>query len=229
MIPEPYNKIIKKNAYLLSSINDENLSKFFEECFNDYMKELGLYACWICVKCMTNNILSFGYGKSPSVCPKCGKPSTYMVGTFQAWASKTGDIFEWAFYYLMVNIMKIPLIKSPSATETHDFEVPMKIGIEAKGSATYVKNPDGSIYSLGRAGMLRSDTKKKAFSNAKEFKRKKIGSYFYIATNAMPNDLIGYKDRDIDGIFDVTKEDQLNKFVKELNARKAKGLPQFSQ
>jgi len=150
-----------------------------------------------------------------------------MVGTYQAWASKTGDAFEWAFYYLMTEKMGIPLIKSRAASETNDFEVRGKIGIEAKGSATYIKNPDGSVYSLGRAGMLRSDTKKKAFSNAKEFKRKKLGLYFYIVTNAMPDELIGYKDRDIDGIFDVTKKNQLEKLVTELNSKRTRNSPLF--
>ena len=224
MIPQPYKRIVEKNSRFLTVISDKNLSKFFEDCFNDHMSELGLYACWVCVKCMEQKNLVSGYGERPPICPKCGKPSAYMVGTFQAWASKTGDIFEWAFYHLMVDLMNVNLVKSPPATETHDFGVPGIIGIEAKGSATYVKNPDGTIYQLGRAGMLRSDTKKKAFSNAKEFKRKKVGSYFYIATNAMPDELVDYEDRDIDGIFDVTKEKQLMKFVSLLKAKRANAL-----
>lgn len=64
--------------------------------------------------------------------------------------------------------------------------------------------------------MVRSDTYKKASADAKNFRRQNPNWKFYIVTNAMPDNLIGYKDRDIDGIYDVTKIGQLQELVDEI-------------
>jgi len=219
MIPSPYNRIVKKNEHLLSSITDKNLGEYFEACFNDVVEELGLYACWVCVECMRNKRFTYGWGKKPERCPSCNSPLTYMVATFQAWASKTGEMFEWAFYHLMVKKFHIPLVKAPKECATHDFIVPQGIGIEAKGSAAYIINPDGSVLHLSRPGLMRSDTKKKAFANAKEFKQKRLGLHFYIVSNAIPEELVGYSNRDVDGVYDVTKRRQLEELVGELRRK----------
>lgn len=102
MIPEPYNKIVNRNSHVLSSVKDSLLNEYFEMCFNDVIKEFAVYPCWICVKCMSNEKLVYGWGIKPKLCPSCKNKSVYQIGTFQGWASKVGEMFEWAFYSLVV-------------------------------------------------------------------------------------------------------------------------------
>lgn len=228
MIPEPYNRIVQRNFHFLSSITDENLTRYFESCFNDVIEQLGLYPSWVCVKCMRDEKFVYGWGRKPSQCPSCGSP-VYAVGTFQGRAPIVGEMFEWAFYHLISEKFKISMTRMPKQSKTHDFEVSYKIGIEAKGSAEYILNPDGSRFLMPRAGLLRSDTEKKAFANGKEFKRKYPDRYFYIVTNVMPDRLIGYKNRDINGIYDLTKSKQLKALVDELVSKKAPNLSEFGR
>jgi hypothetical protein len=88
--------------------------------------------------------------------------------------------------------------------------------IEAKGSALSIINPDGSKTKLGRAGMSRTDTKKKAFANAEEWRERVPAGAFYIITNSLPNSLLAYHSDTVTGIYDVTKKIQLDKFVSEV-------------
>ncbi|KXA95499.1 hypothetical protein AKJ65_01645 [candidate division MSBL1 archaeon SCGC-AAA259E19] len=212
-----YKQIAKKNfkKHLSSEISDKNLKKYFDSCFEDLFSELGLYPCWICVNCMSNDELTYGWGKSkqPQKCPKCGKSSVFAVGTFQARAPKSGEMFEVAFEHLIKKVSDLPITKTPSAN-LHDFKITDKIKIEAEGSAGSVTNPDGSTSRLKRPGLKRSDTEKKAFSNAEEYKSHKSSHKFFIVTNAIPSKLTA-EGRAADGLFDVTKKKDLDSFIEK--------------
>ena len=63
--------------------------------------------------------------------------------------------------------------------------------------------------------MMRSDTEKKAFDNARNFMGSNPTGTFFIVTNALPPRLVGHRGDNVDGIFDVTKKEQLDSFVRE--------------
>src|SRR5208282_1288643 len=98
----------------------------------------------------------------------------------------------------------------------YDLEIRPDLVIEMKGSPEFVINPDKTKSALDRAGMSRSDTHKKAFASATEWKRRFPKGHFFILTNSLPVSLRAYKDEKIDGIFDVTKKNQLDEFVSEV-------------
>jgi len=214
-IPEPYKSIVEKNYQTLISkgLSDNSLTEYFNVCFDDTIRHFKAYDCWVCVHCLSEGKLSWGWGDKPNNCPECGQV-VYKVATFQLRASITGDAFEWAFYKLLNAYYNLPLVRV--SAYTHDFEVGNNVAINCKGSAGEVPNPDGSRVILGRPGMIRSDTYKKAFGDAKNFRKQRPNWRFYIVTNAMPDNLIGYKNRDIDGIYDVTKLNQLERLIDEI-------------
>lgn len=230
MIPEPFQSIVNKRYNQLlkdrNKIDDEKLKQYFDVCFEDICFHYGLHACWVCVNCMKENILTYAWGKKPPSCPKCKENTTYSVATFQAWASKTGDMFEWAFYKLIKEFSDLQIRSMPRQNRTHDFEVTEKIAIEAKGSAEYIKNPDGSKYYLEIPGMKRSDTEKKAFSNGEKYKSQHPTNKFFIATNAIPEGLT-VEGRAADGLFNVTKKKDLERFLEECRKYKGRDLDSF--
>ena len=228
MIPEPFKSIVDKryNQFLKDKIDDGKLKNYFDTCFEDICFHFGLHACWICVNCMKSKTLTYGWGEKPSSCPKCSQKSTYSVATFQAWASKTGDMFEWAFYKLIREISELKISSMPRQTRTHDFESTNKIAIEAKGSAEYIKNPDGTKYDLKIPGMKRSDTEKKAFSNGEKYKSLYPSNIFYIVTNAIPDGLT-IEGRAADGLFNVAKKKELDRFLEECKKNQGKTLDSF--
>jgi hypothetical protein len=228
VIPDPYNSIVDKryDQFLKDKIDDEKLKKYFDSCFGDVFSYYGWYACWVCVKCMENKKFTYGWGKKPDLCPKCGKKSTYSVATFQAWASKSGDTFEWAFYKLIKEISDLEITPMPRQKDTHDFEITNKIAIEAKGSAEYIINPDGTKYHLDMPGMKRSDTEKKAFANGEKYKSQHPSNKFFIVTNAVLDGLT-IEGRAADGVFDVTKKVDLDKFLEECKKHRGRSLESF--
>jgi hypothetical protein len=204
-----YKKTIHKHG-----VNNTSLSSYFTECFNDTSILFGLYKCWICVSCLAEKNLCYGWGDKPNACPKCGRP-TYEVGTFQARASHAGRVFQYACVYLLRESCGLDAKITGEATRFYDFEIQPDLVIEAKGSPEFIVNPDKSHSSLSRAGMIRSDTYKKAFANATEWRRRFPKGHFFILTNSLPVSLRAYKDEKIDGIFDITKKNQLDEFVSE--------------
>jgi hypothetical protein len=56
---------------------------------------------------------------------------------------------------------------SSEQTRLYNFEIKNNVVVEAKGSPEYIVKPDGSKSKLRRAGMLRSDIKKKAHANSR--------------------------------------------------------------
>ncbi len=204
-----YKKTIGKKG-----LSNVTLSDFFADCFSNVSALFGLYKCWICVACLAKDKYSNGWGDKPKSCPKCGKP-TYEVATFQARASHAGRAFQYACRYLLKESYQINAELTGERTPLYDFEIRPDLVIEAKGSPEFVVNPDNSQSLLVTPGMSRSDTHKKAFANATEWKRRFPNGHFFILTNSLPVKWRAYKDEKIDGIFDITKKTQLDEFVSE--------------
>jgi len=219
--PQPYNKIAEQAYDVIrnSGLSDKTLSQYFEGCFNDLWKDLDLYMCWICVSCLRLQRFSYGWGKKPRKCAVCGSP-TYEVATFQSRASYVGRMFEWACTYLLKESVNIHSDHRSHKTKLYDFELKPDVVVEAKGSPSYILNPDGTTSLLGRAGLSRSDTRKKAFANARAWRRRFPRGHFYIITNSLPKELFAYRDDDITGVYDISRLNQFNDFVSDLRRHK---------
>ena len=76
----------------------------------------------------------------------------------------------------------------------------------------------GQYHSLDDLGMERSDTRKKAFANGRTFRQRNPDAYFCIVTNALPANLVGYRNRDVNAIFDVTKIDRIKALYAEIRS-----------
>jgi hypothetical protein len=114
---------------------------------------------------------------------------------------------------------RLPLIPTPGNTRTHDFEVAGDIALETKGSPSRVINPDGTFTDLRRPGMERSDTRKKAFENARTYRQRNPNGLFFIVSNVIPTDLVGYRNRDVTAVFDANKVDRLEAMISEIQSR----------
>jgi hypothetical protein len=223
VIPEPYKYIINRNYKIIESkgITDNSLKRYFNDCFDDIGKMVGLWKTWICVKCLDRGPdkleldRNYGWGDNPKKCKVCRK-NTYEVATFQARAPYAGSMFEYACFHLITKKFGVKATLSSEQTKLYDFEIKNNVVIEAKGSPESIRNPDGNRSKLGRAGLLRTDTKKKAFANAAEWHKRFPQGHFFIISNAIPNDLRAWRDDKIYAIYDVTNANQLNKLIDEI-------------
>lgn len=146
------------------------------------------------------------------------------ITDYQARASKTGSMFEHAFWYLMKERFKVELDRDYVIERACmdrggalDFGVirngNVLCGIEAKGSDT-----SASV----RPALKRTDTVKKAISQAYQFKRTFPSAPFYLITNAKPVQgnakcMLNLAEGDIiDKVIDITNEKDLNFFVEKI-------------
>ena len=158
------------------------------------------------------------FGNLPQICPVCGSNRVFEVATFQSRSSIVGNVFESAVLHLLVTRFELPTASTPGNTDTHDIEVTPRVAIETKGSPRIVRNPDNTVTEIARPGLERSDTWKKAQANARNFRRRNLNTPFYIVSNAVPSDLVGYRSDDITGIFNISQVDRLNSLVAEIRA-----------
>lgn len=218
-IPQPYKSIVKDNFTTLekSTLSNESLARYFDGCFSDVHRLVGLYKTWVCVACLAVGRCNYGWGDKPKKCHVCNN-RVYEVSTFNARASYSGAVFDYGCQYLLSEVYDIATNPTSDATRLYDFEIKNDIVVESKGSSKYVLNPDGTRSTLGRPGMMRSDTEKKAFANAKKWHDRFPNGSFYILTNALPNHLRAYRDETIAAILDFTKKSQVESFVGEIRA-----------
>ena len=201
-----------------NGVSNQSLSRYFDKAFQSVVVEHDLYPAWACINCLRHDVSTVRWGAKPSKCPECGDSATYLIANFQGRASRFGQIFVVALQHLVQNHYKIELRLTPGNTKTHDLEFTPKVAVEAKGSARKIILPDHSTYPLSRPGMMRSDTEKKAFDNARNFMTSNPSGTFLIVTNALPRRLDGHRGDNVSGIFDVTKKDRLDSFVREAKA-----------
>ncbi len=198
-------------------LSNARLRNYFDACFQQAIDDAGCYPAWACIGCLSDGQATNAFGERPSKCPKCESRKCFQIATFQSRAPLVGRAFERAVLHLLRMRFELPAEPTPGNTRTHDIEVTHRIAIESKGSPRSVQNPDGSIIKLGRPGLERSDTWKKAQSNAHTFRERNRGAPFYIVSNAVPHDLVGYRSDDITGIFNLTHADRMQAFVREIN------------
>jgi len=218
---EPFDSIAREtyDKVLSGQITNAKLRDYFNTCFQKSIDHFGLYQCWSCFNCLRNGRATQGWGKPPSSCPNCHSTAVYEIATFQARAPIVGKAFASAFSYLMQTRYSLPLVPTPGNTRTHDFEVTGDIAIETKGYPSRVINPDGTYTDLGRPGMERSDTRKKAFDNARTYRQRNPTGLFFVVSNEIPSDLVGYRNRDVTAVFDATKVDRLEAMLSEIQDR----------
>ena len=111
---------------------------------------------------------------------------------------------------------ELPAVPTPGNTNTHDIEITARIAIETKGSPRQVSNPNGTVTEIPRPGLERSDTWKKAQANAQNFRSRNQHTPFYVISNAVPSELVGYRSYTINGIFNVCQADRLRSLVDEI-------------
>jgi hypothetical protein len=215
---EPFDTISRESyeKFLGDSINNTRIRNYFNACFQDSIDHYGAYQSWACINCLRNGNATQGWGTPPSRCIRCNSTVVYEIATFQARSSIVGNAFASAFSFLMRTYFRLPLTPTPGNTRTHDFEVTSDIAIETKGSPSTVTNPDNTLTRLDRPGMERSDTRKKAFENARTYRQRNATGLFFVVSNVIPSDLVGYRNRDVNALFDVTKLDRLQAMMAEI-------------
>ena len=160
---------------------------------------------------------------------------------FQARATKMGEAFECCFEVIMEefypDISLVPSVEIPEAcmmgggkadfvvykggfTRKGSSQRQLAAVIEAKGSSDHIKGVDGKIRELTRPGMMRTDTVKKAISNAYQISRTHPDALFFIVTSHKPTGgnakcMCDLAEGDIvDKIVDVTRKEELDEMVK---------------
>lgn len=211
MVKMNHERIIQQNE-----ITDDSLSMYFDQCFDDTVRLYDLYKIWVCVDCIKLEQPTAGFGDKPVQCPN-GHTKIYEVSTFQGRASRVGRAFQHACYHLLFASFQIQSIANLDRNRLYDFEIKPSVVFDAIGSPSYLINYHGDTHStLHRSGMKRTDTEKKAFRNADTWMERNPDGKFYILTNRLPASLIAGGSR-VTSIVDVTKADQLKKFVSQVN------------
>ncbi len=145
------------------------------------------------------------------------------ITDYQARAQKTGDMFEYALWFI-INEQGINLddhleitTACMSGAGKLDFGIKRSgkivCGIEAKGSSEGVST---------RPALKRTDTVKKAISQAYQFKKTFPNVPFYLVTNVVPTQgnahcMLKLAEGDIiDKVVDVTNPQQFTEFITKL-------------
>lgn len=197
-------------------LTNQRLRYYFDYCFQHAIDDVGCYPAWACIGCLGKSATA-EFGNTPKRCPKCDSDKVYEIATFQSRASVVGNVFEKAVIRLLVTKFELPATLTPGNTRTHDIEITNRVAVETKGSPRRLLNPDDTPTTFARPGLERSDTWKKAQANARNFRMRNRDAPFFIVSNAVPPNLVGYRSDDITGIFDITKADRVNAFVDEVN------------
>lgn len=214
----PYDEIVHTNyAHIaIQELTNGRLQNYFNGCFQQVIDTVSCYPAWACVSCIGGGTTTAEFGNLPRECPVCGSRRVFEVATFQGRASIVGKVFELAVRYLLSTRFELPALPTPGNTNTHDVEVTPRVAIETKGSPRYVQNPDYSVTTIARPGLERSDTWKKAQANALKFRRQNKNAPFFIVSNAVPSDLVGYRSDEITGIFNISQANRLDSLVAEI-------------
>ena len=206
---------IARDKYSLfgDNLSSSSLSRYFESCFDESIRQLGLVPVWICKLCTLNDKPEYGRGEKPLKCPSCDGDRVFYVGDFQSRASAVGSTFRAAVQVLFEKTFGTMLSASDAGVRTHNLEASPTIAVEAKGSPTQ----------YGRPGMKRSDTRKKTHDNARRYKNEHPNNVFFVVSNSFPEHAQDIRSADVDGYFDVTDPDQ----IEALNSRIKNILDQF--
>ena len=200
------------------ALTNGRLRGYFDACFQDAIDDMGCYPAWVCINCIGAGDATAAFGSIPSRCTVCESRRVYEVATFQSRASVVGSVFESAVGYLLRTEFELPAVSTPGNTRTHDIEITSAVAIETKGSPRRLQNPDQSVTTLQRPGLERSDTWKKAQANALNYRKNNRTNPFFIVSNAVPADLVGFRSDEITGIFNITLANRVKALVDEIGA-----------
>lgn len=215
----PYDELALSNyPFNKKEISNKALRDYFDACFDAVFMTWGLYPAWVCMDCATNSTPLIQFKPPGSNCPACGSSKIFEVATFQGRSARMGAVFESAVRLIFQRKYGLNLRATPQNTRTHDLEASRSIAIEVKGSPTRIQIPNFGTRKLARAGLLRSDTLKKANANGRQFKQANPNSTFFVLTNALPPELRGIRTQDVDAYFDITKANRVRDFVDEVKA-----------
>ena len=218
---EPQEIVNLNSSVLDIGLTDATLEEFFQRVFQQIIDDRNLHPFWVCTDCKHGNS-----GEKPDECPYCRGTRVFEAAIFQGRGGATGAVFQEAVLYILNRFYPHLGIEPSHGTpyKDHcDLYLPNVLGIEIKGSPERIRVPDGQEVIFSRPGMRRTDTEKKANSNAATFKedyrRGNIDASFYVLTNAVPE---GWHEEhhSIDAIYDVTKADQWSDFVSDIEADK---------
>ena len=184
-----------------------------------------MYPAWACLDCSNAE-----YGIKLDKCPHCNGDRIYEVATFQARGTVTGNVFQFAVHHIFERFFpEFGVIPSRNTDfkDSCDFYVPNYAGIEAKGSPTAILAPDGTKIKFNRPGMRRTDTEKKATTNASTFKNDHVDGNvrFYVLSNALP-DAWHEEHSAIDGIYDVATSKAWDDLIFDLDVDKKRAARQ---
>lgn len=210
-----YNKNLS-----LGKLNNTALKAYFDDCFNESIKHAAAYPAYSCLNCASNFKKSTWFGEKPAECQKCYSVNVFEVATFQRRAPVVGTAFIKAVQELFSREFGIELQETSKqnlhGNHTHNLEIPDCVAIDVKGSPKSIMLPGGTSMNLPRAGLLRSDTRKKVDADAQSYKENNPDGIFFVVTNALPDRLRGTQTELIDGYFDLTKASQVNALADKL-------------
>lgn len=216
---------IAENNYNMYNLEQKRLTNdalvsYFDGCFNESIKHAAAYPAYSCLNCASNFKKSTWFGEKPAECKKCYSVNVFEVATFQRRAPVVGTAFIKAVQELFSREFGIELQETSKqnlhGNHTHNLEIPDCVAIDVKGSPKSIMLPDGTSMNLPRAGLLRSDTRKKVDADAQGYKENNPDGIFFVVTNALPDRLRGTKTEFIDGYFDITKVSQVNALADKL-------------
>lgn len=217
----PYDAIASGNHRQFISggtLSNSSLRNYFNACFQEAIDKTDCYPAWACIGCLGEGKATAEFGNKPNRCPSCNANRVFEIGTFQGRSAVVGKVFEHAVSHLLRTTFELPAVSTPGNTRTHDIEITSRIAIESKGSPRRLLNPDGTLTEFSRPGLERSDTWKKAQANARNFRERNRLTPFFIVSNAVPSNLIGYRSDDITGIFNVAQAVRVHALVSEISA-----------
>lgn len=216
-LDSPYD-LIANDSYPFeeAEITNQRLRSYFDECFDQVFHKWGIYPAWTCMECATKGVSLVLFEPVKHGCPECRSTKVFEVATFQGRSARMGSVFESAVRTLFKRKFGLSLRPTPHNTKTHDLEASRSVAIEVKGSPTRIQIPNFGSFKLERAGLLRSDTQKKANANGRQFKQVNPSGSFFVLTNALPPRLRGIRTEDVDAYFDITKAQRVRDFVDEV-------------
>lgn len=201
-------------------LTNHALHMFFDQCFNDAIMQATAYPAYSCLDCARESKESTWFGEKSDTCDQCGSINIFEVATFQRRAPVVGAAFINAVKEFFSRRVGIELQETSKqnlhGNHTHNLEIPDYVAIDVKGSPESIMLPGGTSMSLPRAGMRRSDTRKKVVADAQKYKKSNPDGIFFVVTNALPDRLRGTQTEFIDGYFDLTKASQVNALADKL-------------
>lgn len=190
-------------------LSDTSLSNYVTAVFDMAVAQFRLFPVWSCNACTFAGNSTSGVGVKPERCHSCHSEQVFEVGSFQSRTTLFAKIFDRAVTMLFRELYELELTPTKHGIRTHQYQVG-DLAIALRGSPSRIQLPTGIEHQLSTAGMLRSDTVKKAIANAEKY-RLNAGGEFIVLTNASHNGAVTVEDNLT--IFDLTVVEGADRFA----------------